>query len=255
MNLLKTFATASLIALASLGANASQIVSGGVTWDPDFDNGFESDFISTGVFKQYYVAGSARGSIAVGDILSDFSLVTLDDTLEGYGFLTTFNGQNASQYCVTCDVLSFTFTDFKLDDLTAVGAPIFTGGSAAIYANLGGLPTSYADASDDLLWLELDAVVNPLAGDGAGSTIDVAGTVVGGLNANAYFDVVGGAAASNFDTDGELFGSDLAYSATRNAGQDTGGFIINGNSIPEPTSLAIFGLGILGLAGAARRKA
>ena len=47
--------------------------------------------------------------------------------------------------------------------------------------------------------------------------------------------------SSSFFEGGEL------YSSVSN-GQLT-------NKIPEPTSLAIFGLGLLGLAGAARRKA
>ena len=255
MNLLKTLAAASAIALASFSANASQITSGGVTWDPDFDMGWVSDFVSNGYFSQYYIAGTSRGDITVGDKITDFSLVTLEDILQGYGFLTDLNGQSMAQYCVTCQALTFTFTDFKLEALTGAGAPIFSGGSAAVYADAGGLPTDYASASDDLLWLELAAVVNPLAGDGVGSTIDVGGTIVGGLNAYAYFDVIGGLVASNFDTNGQLFGSDLAYNSTRGAGSESGTFGMNGNSIPEPTSLAIFALGLLGLAGAARRKA
>ena len=156
---------------------------------------------------------------------------------------------------MTCEVLTFTFTDFKLEALTGAGAPIFSGGSAAVYADTGGLPTSYASASDDLLWLDLVPVFNPLAGDGAGSTIDVAGTITNGTFANAYFSVVGGLAMSNFDTNGELFGSDLNYNSVRGGSNAVGSLVLNGNTIPEPTSLAIFGLGLLGLAGAARRKA
>lgn len=255
MNLLKTIAAASVIALSSFGANASQITSGGVTWDPDFNNGFIQDFVSAGYFKQYYVAGTARNGIAVGDRIDDFALVTLEDTLEGYGYLTDLNGQNPSEYCVTCQVLTFAFTDFKLKDLTAVGSPIFEGGTAGVYADTGGLATDYATASDDTLWLELAAVVNPAAGDGAGSTLDVAGNVTNGAFGNAYFNVVGGPAMSHFDTNENLFGSDISYVSARGGNVQVGTITLQGNTIPEPTSLAIFGLGLLGLAGAARRKA
>ena len=48
MNLLKTFAAASVIALSSFGASAAPITSGGITWDPDYQHQHQ-DFFAVSV--------------------------------------------------------------------------------------------------------------------------------------------------------------------------------------------------------------
>jgi hypothetical protein len=244
MNKLQKIIAASTLVFASLSASASMINVGGINWDPDYDNGFITDFTSTGYFDQYYIAGSDRGSVTTGDIITDFSLVAVGDTLEGFGFFADLNGLSPADYCANCSLLSFAFTDFLLTSLTPAGKPLFTNGKAGIYTDIDGIVNSYATASADSLWLGLEAVNNPIAG----TTIDVGGTLTGGTSAHAYFNVVGGAAMSNFNTNGQLFGSDLAYTSSRNAGATNGKAGLDGNTIPEPTTLAMFGLALLGLA-------
>jgi hypothetical protein len=250
MNILKTFAAASVIAIASFGANASQIQSGGITWDPDYSE-FSSDFFGGTVYKQYFVAGANNTSYQEGTPFTDNSSVALGDKVEGFGTFTVLNGQSPSEYCVTCTELTYSYTDFVVNDMTSVGAPLFTGGAAGFYVNDGDKlngSSTFADASTGLMWLELEGkAIN-------GSTINETNSS-GDSGAYTYFDVIGGTAATNFDTNTLIGGSDLGYTASQLNGTDNGTANFTGNSIPEPTSLAIFGLGLLGLAGAARRKA
>lgn len=214
MNILKTFAVASAIALASFGANASPIQSGGITWDPDYVNQ-GGDFFAGSV----YTSSTANGVVS------------------GFGDITTLNGLNSSQYCT--DTINGCQLSFAYSDLA-------NGGTLDFYVNAAGGTNSYAQASAGQLWLSL-AVNTHLPNTASNSDGYV-----------SFFDVVNiaGTVASNFDTNTMLNGTDIAIDASRLSNfNGWGDASFYGDTIPEPTSLAIFGLGLLGLAGAARRKA
>jgi hypothetical protein len=74
---------------------------------------------------------------------------------------------------------------------------------------------------------------------------------------DSYYNATSGAAAWNFNTNTQLFKSDIWFTASASL---QGGRFLSGNgtaigdSISAPSSLAVLGLGLLGLAGVARRK-
>jgi hypothetical protein len=213
MNLLKTFAAASAIALASFGAIASPISSGGITWDPDFvgDNflSFGQDFIGSGVYQQ----------------------VDANGVVSGNGVITSFNGQSEGNYCTVVGSCALTFA---YSDVLNNGYLDFS-----VYNRV---------TQTSSLWLRLqaDSAVHSSNTDSIDydvyfNAIDVAGTVYSNFNTNTMKD----------GTDVAVVSSAFADGAHASHGSAT----FAGDSIPEPTSIALFGLALMGLAGAARRKA
>jgi hypothetical protein len=246
MNKLQKIIVASAMVFSSISASASIINVGGVTWDPNYDNGAPdpfnlTDFLAKGEFFQ-----SFRDSL--GNYVSN-SLAVDGDVLTGFGEFNRFNGnadQGANDFCVSCSVTlefgGFTLAGTGPNPLKngAIG-PLFTGGWAKIYVDTNGVSSGQPNTyNDGVEWLSLSAVKQF---DNNTMTLD--GSLTGGGSAEVFWDVTGGLAASHFDSNSKFKGSDIHYTASAQ-GSD-GSFEVNGNSIPEPTTLAMFGLALLGL--------
>ena len=223
-----------------MSAQAATINVGGVVWDPDAVNAFPQaeDFFSSGnLFENF--------AVNPGDIVT------------GFGIFDQFNSDvnNAATFCPGCE-LTFTFT-MELVAFTNLGGGAgtfdFKDLMIDIYVDhnpnyVGTLGT----ASEGNLWLQLQGATN-LTGFGTNlGTGSDTGTGAANLN------VIGGMAAGNFDTNMEAGGSDLVLSSSFQPGGPggllKGGFELTGNSIPEPASIALLGLGMLGFAASRKRK-
>ncbi|GAA0823779.1 hypothetical protein GCM10009111_33940 [Colwellia asteriadis] len=253
MNKFKKIIAASAIMLASASASASVINVGGVTWDPDYNNGAPNpfntaDFLGKGEFFQSF-------QDSLGNYVSN-ALAVNGDILSGFGEFNLFNGassQGAGDFCVGCS-LTLEFGGFTLAGIgpnplkNGVVGPLFTGGWAKVFVDTNGVSNGQLNTyNDGVEWLTLSAM--PQFGN---STMTLDGSVAGGGSAEIFWNVTGGIAAGNFDTNGAFQGSDIHYTASAQGNDGT--FEANGNTIPEPTTLAMFGLALLGLAGTARRK-
>lgn len=250
--------TASLVAVAALsfGSSAQALNVGGVVFDPD--SAF--DFYSTS--NLYETIG-----VAVGDKFS------------GYGQITSINLTGPSAFCPTCE-LTYEFGGYELTASTILPVPAIgdtfaaKGGWLNLYVQDTSAvgytafnATNKSTASDGVLWLAL-AGANGIYG--APDTLQGSLTAVSSLGltgqGTGYFDVVGGLAMAFLDTNGEPGGSDLTYTSSFQPlrapiinGNDTvathgGTNEVFGNSIPEPTTVALLGLGLIGLSLARRSK-
>ncbi len=239
INTFKKGLLAGAAALAmSMSAQASEINVGGVVWDPES----MIDFTSHGSITESFAG-------VEGDIVS------------GHGMFSTINSglPNFATFCPGCE-LTFTLsmelktivslTEFAFKDLTI---DIYVDDSLDYQTALGTFTESAAEASNGDLWLSL-----------FGSSLVSTGTNLGTASAtgtgSSLLDVMGGLAMSNFDTDSKLGGADFVLASTflpslSHPGFLAGTFILAGDSIPEPSTIALLGLGLLGFAGARKRKA
>lgn len=262
-----TCAIAAAAALASGGAHAALTV-GGVTWTPGsfFDFSGQSSLFEKTTFK----VGEQISGIGQINLLNGAALncagCQLTYEFGGYTLLdlnpTNFDPDGAgpisgAQYGYSAPTGPFDLGNFA-----------FTGGWLKLYVD-GTTPfnsLNKASASDGSLWLSLLAVDQ--TGNNAGTTLSgsltqqFAAGVAG--RGNGLFDVVGGLAAYNINTNKQIGGRDLSFTSSfqpnPNGGVTPDGFNafgtgeFAGTSIPEPGMLALLGLGLFGIGFARRNK-
>lgn len=250
--------TASMVAVAALafGSSAQAVNVGGVVWDTNSP----FDFITqTNLFE------------TIG--------INVGDTFGGYGQVTAINGNStlngAAGFCPTCQ-LTYEFGGYAITKAAAFAGDSFTatGGFLKIYVqdmaavgytafNAGVKST----ATDGTLWLDLLATNGALpVGTTLAGTVTIPNSISTAGQGAGYFDVIGGLAKDNLDTDSQPGGSDLTVTSSFqplanpvvNGGVTVathfGGNNGLGQSVPEPATLALLGLGLVGLGLSRRNK-
>lgn len=242
MKLVKTLAAAAVLAMSSFATQASTINVGGVNWNPDAATDFSAQQANVRQF-----------------------INPLTGELTGYGLVTGFNGKGVNDFCPTCEV-TFQFKGFMPTGSTlipGVGETInYTGGLIDIF--VGSREINLGDYSDynAISWSNTGGTAAQLflqlKNNYTFSGTNIANSFLSGIG---LLDVVGGFAKSNFDTNTRANGADMYFSGGLTFQHKPGSildmsgtFSLSGDSIPTPSSLAVLGLGLVGLAGAARRK-
>jgi len=256
--IVKALTAGFVLASSASFAGAATIDVGGVNFDPTSP----FDFVTHGgLFEQ---------------VISH-----LGDTVQGFGLINNINQMTqSSQFCPTCQ-LTYTFGGFQLIDSDPAHLT-FTGGwvnfyvqdtSAANYTAYDATKSG-GNAGDGTLWLSLVGHTDTRAG------YSDAGTLFGHLDSGTLgtgtergqggglLDVTGGLAAQNINTNSQADSNggfaDLNFTSTFLPTQSgavtagapplTGDATFTGNSIPEPTTVLLLGIGLCAVGYAGKQR-
>lgn len=277
---MKKLLIASTLAFASLGVNAAVISAGGIQWD---DDGIGPGGMSNQAnFQQWFTTTptTTDDNGTPGDTTDDYQRITSDAAvvgavgteLVGIGEFYSFNDgrepNNPPAFCVVpnCE-LTFAFGGLVVSsngpdpvfDTSAAwfniyidSTPDFDGPGASDTTLASDAHSKFADAQNGTLWAALNF-----------DSFILDGTLIGGesesglsIRLNPGLGLADVQSAWNYNG---LAGSDIGFTAGAifvdgdlYSSQGNGQSI--GVAVPEPSTIALFGLSLLGLAGVARRR-
>ena len=265
MQLFKKFVGAVIIASASFSLSATTTTAGGVVWDNSPTGGVSGmtefqQWFSTNPFAAGVITSSTAAPPVVGNYLTGIGIISNLFNNRNYGeVLPFFQG---SGYCETgtdC-VLTFAFGGLKAGAFnTSLGGFEFDTSDAWLNIffqspiNFSGVAspdfhTKYSQVANGTLWASFDFDKAILRGNAL--------TGADGGVFEAFLSVTGGDATVVSLLDKHTGMPDIFLSG--NAFIQSNGYSSEGNgqfrTIPTPTSIALLGLGILGLRLASRKK-
>lgn len=269
--------------LGSAVASATAINVGGVIWDPEAG----SDFSATSNMFESFAAAVGDNITGYGEInqvngTNQDEFCPSCELTYGFSYQLVSSINRVAAYDSVADTTTVTTIDQRWNSTTNTIDTLTTtstaGGdwTASVSTDFtfefdNGLLDIFVDAPGDFdanaplqsqavngdLWLSFEN--NGVLTGTATNLFDI--TLISG-SGSGFMDVIDGLAMAHFDTNTFTRDSDIQFTSSfdvNTSAQETGfplggSSVVQGRSIPEPTSLALLGLGLLGFGAASRKR-